>query len=98
MFFQEVLEPPTHGDCTTPSHWQSLADFVADIHLQGIFAMRPKFHHLIRKKMYLRMPLQCLICNVISTPWPLIALASCFGCVSRKIRIKIWLQRFASEF
>ena len=39
------LEP----ECTKPSHSQSLANFVANFHSQGISAARTKFSHFIRK-------------------------------------------------
>ena len=35
-------------ECTTPSHSQSLANFVANVHSQGISAARTNFCHFIR--------------------------------------------------
>ena len=38
------------AECTKPTHSQSLANFVANFHSQGISATRTRFSHFIRKK------------------------------------------------
>ena len=42
------------SECTTPSHSQSLANFVANVHSQGISAARMKFCNFIRKTIRIR--------------------------------------------
>ena len=44
----------TETECTTPSHSQSLANLVANIHPQGLSAARTKICNFIRKTIRIR--------------------------------------------
>ena len=47
---QSLLLVGPGAECTTPSHSQSLANFVANVHSQGISATRTKFSHFHSQK------------------------------------------------
>ena len=44
----------SNSECAKPSHSQSLANFVANVRVQGISAARTKFCHFIRKTILIR--------------------------------------------